>query len=47
MSSDVVPNPAKVLIILEELGLPYESNWAELENLKREPFESINPTIIK
>ena len=40
---DIVPNPAKVLIILEELGLPYQSSWVELEDLKKEPFESINP----
>jgi len=38
-----VPNPAKVLIILEELGLPYQSKWVELEDLKKEPFESVNP----
>lgn len=40
---DFVPNPAKVLIILEELGLPYQSSWVELEDLKKEPFESVNP----
>lgn len=40
---DFVPNPAKVLIILEELGLPYQSKWVELEDLKKEPFESVNP----
>jgi len=38
-----VPNPSKVLIILEELGLPYQSEWVELENLKKEPFISVNP----
>lgn len=30
-------------MILEELGLPYETSWVELEDLKKEPFESINP----
>lgn len=38
-----VPNPSKVLVILEELGLPYETSWVELEDLKKEPFESVNP----
>lgn len=41
--SDQVPNPSKVLVILEELGLPYETSWVELEDLKKEPFESVNP----
>jgi len=40
---NMVPNPAKVLIILEELGLPYETSWVELEDLKREPFTKYNP----
>lgn len=35
---DFVPNPAKVLIILEKLGLPYQSSWVELRDLKKEPF---------
>ena len=38
-----VPNPSKVLIILEELGLPYQSSWVELENLKKPPFTDVNP----
>jgi glutathione S-transferase len=38
-----VPNPSKVLIIMEELGLPYESIYVELEDLKKEPFEKVNP----
>ena len=41
--SDQVPNPSKVLIILEELGLPYQSIWVEIEDLKKTPFKSINP----
>ena len=30
-------------MILEELGLPYETSWVEIEDLKKEPYESINP----
>ena len=30
-------------MILEELGLPYETSWVEVEDLKKEPYESINP----
>lgn len=41
--TDAVPNPAKVVIILEELGLPYQSKWLELEELKQPTFESVNP----
>ena len=40
---DYVPNPAKVLIILEELGVPYQTSWVELEDLKKEPFTKVNP----
>ena len=29
--------------MLEELGLPYETSWFELDNLKKQPFEGINP----
>ena len=43
MYADQVPNPSKVLIILEELGLAYQSKWVELEDLKVEPFTSVNP----
>ncbi|PYI01804.1 glutathione S-transferase, partial [Aspergillus sclerotiicarbonarius CBS 121057] len=38
-----VPNPAKVLIILEELHLPYETSWVELGDLKQKPFTDVNP----
>ena len=41
--TDQVPNPSKVLIILEELGLPYESKWVDLEDLKEKPFVSVKP----
>ena len=30
-------------MILEEPGLPYETSYVELEDLKKTPFESINP----
>lgn len=40
---DHVPNPAKVLVFLEELGLPYQSSFVKLEDLKKKPFEDINP----
>ncbi|KAL8772513.1 MAG: hypothetical protein Q9203_004660 [Teloschistes exilis] len=42
----MVPNPAKIIIILEELGLPYQSKLLELEELeelKQPAFEKINP----
>ena len=32
-----------MLVILEELGLPYETSWVEIEDLKKEPYESVNP----
>ncbi|PYH91565.1 glutathione S-transferase [Aspergillus ellipticus CBS 707.79] len=38
-----VPNPSKVLIILEELNLPYETSWVELDGLKKKPFTDVNP----
>lgn len=40
---DIVPNPAKVVVILEELGLPYTGKYLELAELKSEPYVSINP----
>jgi len=40
---DQVPNPSKVLIILEELNLPYETVWVELDGLKQKPFTDVNP----
>ena len=30
-------------MILEELHLPYETSWVEAEDLKKEPYESVNP----
>jgi hypothetical protein len=40
---DVLPNPAKVVVILEELGLPYMSKYVQISELKCEPYVSINP----
>lgn len=37
------PNPPKVAIILEELGLPYKCEYLERGELKQEPFLSVNP----
>ncbi|KAJ5188143.1 hypothetical protein N7491_004468 [Penicillium cf. griseofulvum] len=37
------PNPWKVLMILEELKLPYELKSVDLDDLKKEPYETINP----
>ena len=42
-SPDQIPNCLKVVIILEELGLPYESKWVELQDFKQEPYHSANP----
>lgn len=42
-SEDQVPNPSKVLIILEELNLPYETSWVELDDLKQKPYTDVNP----
>lgn len=37
------PNPWKVIIILEELGIPYELKMLGYAEVKSEPFVSINP----
>ncbi|KAG5949633.1 hypothetical protein E4U53_005804 [Claviceps sorghi] len=37
------PNPWKVAIILEELGLPYEARNLDFTSVKAEPFISLNP----
>lgn len=42
-STETVPNPSKVVIIFEELQIPYTGKYVELEGLKKEPFMSINP----
>jgi len=40
---NIAPNPAKSIIILEELGLPYQTKWMENDELKQPAFEAINP----
>lgn len=37
------PNPWKVAIILEELGLKYENKFLEMTDMKKAPFEGVNP----
>lgn len=37
------PNPWKVAIVLEELGLPYETKFVVFAEMKKEPFISRNP----
>ena len=37
------PNPWKVVMVLEELNIPYEFLAIDFADLKKEPFESINP----
>jgi len=37
------PNPWKVAIVLEELQIPYELKVMDLGDLKKPPFEKINP----
>jgi glutathione S-transferase len=37
------PNPWKVMMIMEELNVPYEHKLIEFPDMKKAPFESINP----
>ncbi|KAH8656153.1 glutathione S-transferase [Tricladium varicosporioides] len=37
------PNPWKVALILEELALPYEHKIMDMSDLKKPPFEALNP----
>ncbi|KAI0506213.1 thioredoxin-like protein [Xylaria bambusicola] len=37
------PNPLKVCMLLEELGLPYEHKILDFPDMKKEPFLSLNP----
>ncbi|OQV01804.1 Glutathione S-transferase, domain-containing protein [Cladophialophora immunda] len=37
------PNPYKVAIVLEELGLPYETQLLDLSDVKKKPFTDLNP----
>jgi glutathione S-transferase len=43
MSSASGPNPWKVAIVLEELGIPYEPEYMDMADLKKPPYEKINP----
>jgi glutathione S-transferase len=36
-------SPYKVAIVLEELGLAYESRLLELSEVKQKPFTDLNP----
>ena len=37
------PNPWKCALIMEELGIPYETKFVAFEDVKKEPFISVNP----
>ncbi|RYP03917.1 hypothetical protein DL764_004793 [Monosporascus ibericus] len=37
------PNPWKVALVLEELGIPYKSEFLEFKAVKQEPYTLINP----
>ncbi|KAI1294469.1 thioredoxin-like protein [Xylaria venustula] len=37
------PNPLKVRMILEELGLPYEYKIVDFTDMKKEPYLTLNP----
>lgn len=37
------PNPWKVVMLLQELGIPYTDKYMEFPDMKKEPFESVNP----
>ncbi|KAI0967711.1 thioredoxin-like protein [Xylaria arbuscula] len=37
------PNPLKVRMILEELGLPYEYKIVDFPDMKKEPYLALNP----
>ena len=40
---DSGPNPWKVAIVLRELDVPYEIKMLAFPDMKKEPYESINP----
>ncbi|KAI9812670.1 MAG: glutathione S- transferase, nitrogen catabolite repression regulator [Phylliscum demangeonii] len=37
------PNPWKVVIVLEELSIPYETKYLAFPDMKKPPYESVNP----
>ncbi len=43
MSAASGPNPWKVAIVLVELGIPYETEYVDFADLKKPPYEKINP----
>ena len=41
--TDICESPAKVMLLLEELSIPYTFEDVEADKLKKEPFTRINP----
>jgi Glutathione S-transferase, N-terminal domain len=39
----VSPNPWKVALILEELGIPYKFERIKMSDIRKEPYISVNP----
>lgn len=37
------PNPWKVVMVFQELDIPYTENFVDFPDMKKEPFESVNP----
>jgi glutathione S-transferase len=37
------PNPWKVAILLEEMGIPYKTKFRDFADLKVEPYITLNP----
>lgn len=37
------PNPWKVVMLFNELNLPYESKMLQFPDMKKQPYESVNP----
>jgi glutathione S-transferase len=37
------PNPWKVVLILEELSIPYDLIWLKFDDVKKKPFTDLNP----
>ena len=42
-SHNAGPNPKKVVMVLEELSLPYETKLLEFPEMKQPTYESVNP----
>ena len=42
-SHDRAPNPFKVRIVLEKLGLPYTSQLVDFSEVKKPAYEAVNP----